>query len=122
MKISCRALERLTVEKCWLVLHFTNTTPGSAKMVIGGDDADRLKMGIKHVFLRGKGIFPSSHDFSSPKATKRGPWRLFGVLGSSPTPPWVFNLHPLCFPLLGLMRERIYGLEVLMRRGCTIRA
>ena len=38
---------------------------------------------------------PTLH--SSPREIGRGPWRLFGVLGSSPTPPWVFKLHQWWF-------------------------
>jgi len=59
-------------------------------------------------------IFSSSHDFSSTRAIERGLWRLIGVLESSPTPLWVFNLHPWCFPPFGVDGERIYELEVLM--------
>ena len=77
---------------------------------------------FKHVFSWRFNISSSSHDFYSPRATKRGPWRLIEVFGSSLTPPWVFNLHPWCFPLFGLMRERIYELEVLMRMGGVIGA
>jgi len=57
---------------------------------------------FKHIFSQSFRIFSSSHDFSSPRTTKRGPWRLIGVLGSSPTPLWVFNFHPWCFASFGV--------------------
>jgi len=39
--------------------------------------------------------------FCPPKVTERSFLRLFGVLGNSHIPPWVLNLHPWCYPILG---------------------
>jgi len=44
--------------------------------------------------------------------TGRGPWRLFGVLGSSPS--LGFNLHPGDFTPFGLRRKMIHVLEMEM--------
>jgi len=46
----------------------------------------------------------------------RASWRLLGVLGNSPTPPWVFSsIHGGFFPFLGLERKMGCELEMKMQ-------
>jgi len=63
------------------------------------------------------GSFSNSRTFSPPFATGRGPWRLVGVLRSSPSSSLGPDLHSWCFPPFVVEEEKDLQIESVDANG-----